>query len=124
MIGNKILSLIKDFFKNLFLKHLTIRTIKKLGIIHFLSNLLLIRGFLIWEKIFNIIFQIGLKNGGSSLKAVQIFFVLKSKGILNFSNQIVKFVLSFFPIYVTINRINQIIKYIEYSTKYNTYIEN
>ena len=54
------------------------------GIILFLSNLLPIRGFLIGEKIF----QIGFKNGCSSWEAIQIFFVLKSKELLKFSNQI------------------------------------
>ena len=60
-----------------------------LGIIHFLSNLLLICCFLIGEKNFVKIFKIGFKSGGSSLELVQTFFVHKSKELLNFSNQIV-----------------------------------
>ena len=60
-----------------------------LGIILFLSNLLPIRGLLIGEKNFKKNFQIGFKNGGFSWEEVQIFFALKSKELLNFSNQTV-----------------------------------
>ena len=55
----------------------------------FLSNLILIRVFLIGVKIFKTNFQIGFRIYSSLWEPLQIFFVLKSKEFLNFSNKIV-----------------------------------
>ena len=76
-IGNKVLLLIKDFLKILFLKPLIILITKMCGFTCFLSNHLPTHGFLIGEIRLKQLFQIGFKNGGSFLDPIQIFFVLK-----------------------------------------------
>ena len=81
MIGDKIL-LTKVFHSILFLKLLIIQITKKRGTTHSLSNLLLIHGFSIGEKIFKIFSQFGFKSGGSFWEPIQAFFALKQKNPL------------------------------------------
>ena len=71
-------SLTKDFLKTLFHKPLITLTTKMHGITLSLLYHLPIHGFLIGEKNFKKLFQIGFRNGGYFLVPLKIYFVLKS----------------------------------------------
>ena len=80
--GNKVFLHTNDFLKILFLKLLTILITKMHGLTHFLLDLLPTQGYSIGEKKLKKISQTGFRNGGSLLKLLKIYFVLKFANLL------------------------------------------
>ena len=86
----KIFSPIKDVLKNLIFKPLITMITKMLGTILFVSDQILIPGFLIGMKKCKEVFQIGFRNSGFLWVPPQIFSVLKFKNVLTTSKPTVR----------------------------------